>query len=89
MLSSDERLQITKALSQWAEWAPDEPMVGFLGRSRLLSPRELVEQVFENTPDGKALLEILEHGVRREGINQVVARLSRREGQEGASRLRY
>jgi hypothetical protein len=31
----------------------------------------------ENTEDGKAVLEMLEHGVRREGLSRVVARLNR------------
>jgi hypothetical protein len=84
MLNAVEREQIAKALFEWAESVPDQPMVGFLGRERLLTPREVVKQVSEKTPDGQAVLEILEHGVRREGIERVVARLTRR----GRQRLR-
>lgn len=73
-----ERDQIIGALKCWAQSAPDEPMVGLLGHDRLMTPQELVEQVQQETPDGRAVLEMLEHGVRREGLTSVVARLSRR-----------
>jgi hypothetical protein len=84
MLNAVEREQVAKALFEWAKSVPDEPMVGFLDRDGLLTPHEIVKQVMEKTADGQAVLEILEHGVRREGIEKVVARLTRR----GHQRLR-
>ena len=77
MLSTLEREQIVVALQSWAKFAPDEPVAGFLGQERLFTPWELVEQVTHETADGQALLEILEHGVRRQGLQAVVARLKR------------
>jgi AcrR family transcriptional regulator len=38
-------------------------------------PYELVHAVESETEDGKAFLEILEHSVRREGLERVTARL--------------
>jgi hypothetical protein len=78
MLTGEERSEIARALSQWAESLPDAPLFGFLGSERLLTPREILKEVETNTPDGEAVLEILEHGVRREGIEAVVSRLMRR-----------
>lgn len=75
MLTASERDTITAALQDWARSVPDEPLFGFLQTGRLFTPRELVEQVLEDTPDGRALLEIIEHGVGREGLNKVVDRL--------------
>lgn len=77
MLTAEERQQITRALEEWAAVAPNEPMVGFLGRKTLLTPQEIVQHVQKSTSDGEALLEVLEHGVRREGIKAAVARLRR------------
>ena len=77
-MTKAERWDITVALAKWAESVPDEPLLGFLGYERFLTPREIVAEVRRNTPDGQAVLEILEHGVRREGIEAVVSRLQRR-----------
>jgi hypothetical protein len=77
MLTDDERIQITKALQQWANHAPkDEPVIGFLGGGRFLTPFQVFMEVMQETPDGQAVLTILEHGVRREGLQRVVNRLT-------------
>jgi len=75
MLAEAERDQIIEALAAWAEQAPERPMVGFLEYQDLLTPRQVVVAVQENTAAGEALLEILEYGVRREGIEMVVRRI--------------
>jgi hypothetical protein len=75
MLNPQERSQLIVALEAWAKSVPDQPLVGFLDGEKLFTPTELVQEVREETPDGQAVLEILEHGVRREGVNGVVARL--------------
>jgi hypothetical protein len=75
MLNSQERRQLIRALEAWAESVPDMPLVGFLDGDKLFTPKEIVLEVRKETPDGQAVLEILEHGVRREGIGKVVARL--------------
>lgn len=78
MLSTEERAQITEALRCWAESAPNEPMIGFLGEDGLMTPQQLVGQVEKNTRAGKSVLTFLEHGMRREGIGAVVTRLGQR-----------
>jgi hypothetical protein len=75
MLSPQERTQLITALDNWAKSAPDMPLVGFLAGEKLFTPKELVQEVRTETSDGEAVLEILEHGVRREGVDSVVARL--------------
>lgn len=75
MLSEAERGEIIEALAIWAEQVPARPMVGFLEHQDLLTPREVVAAVQETTASGEALLEILEYGVRREGIEAVVDRI--------------
>jgi hypothetical protein len=77
MLTATERRDVITALSRWALSAPNEPMIGFLGGDNLLTPREAVDAVKHRTPDGEALLAMIEHGVRREGLESVVNRLSR------------
>ena len=74
MLTATENQQIVAALKAWAETAPDEPTIGFLGDGELLRPSEIVSAVESGTDDGKSILEILEHGLRREGIEKVVSR---------------
>jgi hypothetical protein len=77
VLTESERHSVQKALAEWAQTAPDEPLVGFLSEGCRWTPKELVDQVWRQTPDGKAVLELLEHGVRREGLDKVVSRLRR------------
>ena len=77
VLTESERQSIQTALAIWAQSAPDEPLVGFVSQDGRWTPKELVDQVRRQTPDGKALLELLEHGVRREGIAKVISRLRR------------
>ena len=77
ILTHAERIQITKALQQWAEAAPkDELVFEFAGGDRFLTPFQVYVAVERNTPEGKAILSILEHGVREEGLQQVVSRLT-------------
>ncbi len=76
MLDAKERAEIIGALSQWASNAPDEPIIGFMYSPRLLTPHEIVAEVRKNTPDGQAVLELLEHGINREGIQKVLRRLT-------------
>ena len=86
MMSIEERRRIIDALSQWAEKAPNEPVFGLLAaagpavtppssRGNFLTPLELVKAIKSHTQEGNAILEILEHGLRREGIDKVVSRL--------------
>lgn len=78
MLSERERERLVAALHEWADAVPEEPVAGFIGDGRLLTPRELAQAAAQETPDGEALLQILEHGVRREGLEAVVERLTPR-----------
>ena len=63
MLDAQERSQLIVALEAWARSVPDKSLVGFLDGDKLFSPKEIVREVREETPDGQAVLEILEHGV--------------------------
>jgi len=75
MLTSEERISIVQALSVWANFAPDEPVLGFVQANSLKTPKEILSEVLEKTSDGEALMEMIEHGVRREGLSAVVSRL--------------
>jgi hypothetical protein len=76
VLSRTERELVVSVLWQWAETTPDLPVAGFLDGERLLTPMELAAAAERGTADGEALLEILEHGLRREGIDSVVRRFT-------------
>jgi len=77
MLTDEERIRITEALQQWAEQAPtDELVIEFAGRDRFLTPFQVYIEVERNTPDGQGILRILEDGVRQEGLQQIVNRLT-------------
>jgi hypothetical protein len=84
MLRGREKQQIIGALKQWASSVPNKRMLGFAG-SNFLTPKEIVQAALEETEDGLAILEILEHGVRREGIESVTKRLTRRHGSTGTA----
>jgi CheY-like chemotaxis protein len=66
--------------------------IGFLGDGDLLRPSEIVTAFESGTGDGESILEILEHGVRREGIEKVVSRFvspaTRHNAPPGTSSLR-
>jgi hypothetical protein len=77
ILKDAERIQITKALQQWATKAPkDELVIEFAGEGRFLTPSQVYIEVERNTSDGQAILRLLEHGIREDGLQQVVSRLA-------------
>jgi len=77
ILRDAERIQITKALQRWADRAPkDELVIEFAGGDRFLTPLQVYLEVERNTPDGQAILRILGQGVRQEGLQQIVSRLT-------------
>jgi hypothetical protein len=77
LLTNEERIQITKAVQQWAKQAPnDELAIEFVGRDRLLTRFQVYIEVERNTADGQAILRILEHGVREDGLEQIISRLT-------------
>jgi hypothetical protein len=75
MLTEAEREELVGALARWAEHMPDEPFFGFLQGRELMRPYEIVESVKSRNPEGEAILAIFEHGVSREGLRTVLARL--------------
>jgi hypothetical protein len=77
MLTEEERRELLHAVEAWADAAPDEPVLGFVGGEGFCSPRELVRAVQSFSDTGEAFLELLEHGVRREGLERVVGRFYR------------
>jgi hypothetical protein len=78
-MNDADRRKLKDAFNAWAANAPepDSPAIGFAGE-RMRTPREAAREVENETEFGKAWLEILEHGVKREGIDKVVERLTRR-----------
>jgi len=77
MLTDEERIQVTTALQHWANQAlQDELVIEFAGRDRFLTPFQMYVEVEQNTPDGQAILRILQNGVRQDGLEQVVNRLA-------------
>ncbi|WP_180542256.1 hypothetical protein [Nevskia soli] len=76
MLSPDEKSQLIAALRIWAKTERNQPVLGFIGGGKILTPWEIVSAVERESEDGEAVLEVLEHGVRREGISRVVGRLT-------------
>jgi hypothetical protein len=82
MLGQDEKVALIDALELWASNVPDRPMLGFLG-GNFLTPMEIVDAAIQETDDGRAILEMLEHGVRRQGLKAVTERLTRNFGNDG------
>jgi hypothetical protein len=76
VLSRRERDELTQALRQWAESAPPGPALAMLDTD-WMTPPEIAIHVAEGTDEGEAILEILEHSVRRDGLDSVVSRLLR------------
>jgi hypothetical protein len=77
VLTDAERIQITNALQQWATKAPkDELVIEFAGEDRFLTPFQVYVEVERNTPDGQVILRILEQGVRADGLQRIVSRLT-------------
>ena len=87
MLDDEERTVLLAALRSWASGAPDEPTIGFLADTDLLTPTELVDAVSNQTASGVAFLEIMEHGVRRDGMTSVVNKFQRNEETNGGTLL--
>ena len=86
MLSENEKTDLINALRRWAATVPDRPTLGFLG-SDFLTPKQIVDAAIREDDNGKTILEILEHGVRREGLEAVTERLSRSYGSTGSESL--
>lgn len=74
MLSSAERDAVLTAVQRWAEAAPNELVMGFLDGDGLLTADELATAVRDRTEDGESFLEMIEHAVRRDGLDSVVTR---------------
>jgi len=81
MLTVQENEAVLAALQAWAKSTPDEPVIGFLGGDERLTPQQVVTHVRTKTSHGRAMLEMLEHGIRREGVERVVTRFFRRPPQ--------
>jgi hypothetical protein len=89
VLTQEERTKLTKALWVWADKLPNQPLIAFLGIQGNLTPREVVLEVEKATENGKAVLEMLEHAVRLQGIAPVIERLIRTEQTERPAQVRY
>ena len=74
MLTNQERSAVVAAVEEWAAAAPERPALGFVGNGRMLTAADLATAVRKGTEDGEAFMQLLEHGVRREGLETVVRR---------------
>lgn len=77
MLSPGERKEVLDALRVWANETSGAPVWGYIGGKELLSARELVNAVEDQTEEGEAFLEVIEHGIQREGMSSVLERFLR------------
>ena len=74
MLTETGHSRLMAALHAWADHAPNEPVMGFVADGGFLMLHEIVDQIKLESQLGQAFLKILEHGIRREGIETVVSR---------------
>jgi hypothetical protein len=74
VLSEHERKVLISAVYTWASNMPDEPVLGFVGGTGILSAHALAQELDKGTGEGEAFLEMLEHGVRSEGLERVLER---------------
>jgi hypothetical protein len=70
--------KLKDAFNTWAATTPepDAPVMG-LGTD-LLSARQIAREVEAESKVGKDFIEMMEHGVKKEGIDAVVARMTRK-----------
>lgn len=80
-MKNEDLQRLKDAFNQWAKSVPnpDEPVAGFMG-GKMLSAKEIACAVENETSDGKAFLDVMEHAVTTHGIDKVVAQLTRRPG---------
>ena len=78
MKNTDDTRKLKDAFNLWAKNVPDpdEPMLGFVG-TRLYSAKEISAAVENETQLGRDVLKMVEYAVSKEGIDKVVARLTR------------
>lgn len=77
MLSATEHRAVVRALRAWAQSAPDEPALGFVASKSTMTAGELLEEVLDRTADGQAFLELIEHGLRVDGMESVLGRFTK------------
>ena len=77
-LNPTELQTIKDAFNDWAKNhpTPDAPAIG-IGSGDILSAKEVAQAVNNGTAQGEALLEMVEHSVRREGLYKTIARFTR------------
>ena len=75
MLVEEERDRILQALNRWVELTPQNAMFGFIGSGDFMTPREVLEAVLRQSSDGEAIMEMIEHVIRRTSLDNVIQRL--------------
>jgi hypothetical protein len=77
-LSPTELRKLKDAFNDWAKNMPNpnEPVLGFFGSSGMRSAKEVAKEVENETAFGKDVLEMVEHALRREGMDKTVARIT-------------
>lgn len=77
MSEKQRREKLKDAFQKWAAQVkePDAPVLGFYG-TKVFSAKELAQEVANDTDVGQSVIEVLEHGARKEGIDKVIERLT-------------
>jgi hypothetical protein len=78
-LESRDRERLVELMAGWADGidAPDEPLFGFAGSSELLSPRQLVRAVQDETEIGKRYVQDLAEVVAKAAFEDVARKTFR------------
>jgi len=74
--------RLKDAFNEWAKNVPDpdQPAFGFLS-SKMYSAKEIAKEIEHETPFGKDVIEMVESGINRDGIDATVARITRKPPQ--------
>jgi hypothetical protein len=75
MLTADERALILVEIRAWADRVPAERGFGFIQQRLLMTPAEVRDAIERETPDGVAILDIVEHSVRRTSLEEVLTKI--------------
>jgi hypothetical protein len=72
-MRKDIQNKLIQAMQEWASSVQDEPCFSILD-SPMMTPKEIVNSIKNETVEGKAYMEILDHAVRVEGMYRVINR---------------
>ena len=76
-LSPEQTEELQFALHKWVERhpTPDDPVLSFVG-GNVLSPRQLVSEIAQSTPDSRAFLRMVRFGLEVMPFDRIVAQFA-------------